>query len=435
MVTFDALSADDMSLYGYRLPTTPNIDAFAQKASVFTNYFSCSTWTTPSVVSLQTGRYPFSTRVFQGLGRLRGESSEKTLVTELRAASYQTAASVANVYAFPPRLGLKFDVVLTPPVKGVLWTPPILIDDALFLQSFVRDSLEKGLPSIFANESRFPPERSFEQADKLLALLRPPYFLWVHVMAPHFPYSPSPPFLHRFLGRDEILNAAEISTLLDLPGRRYTPEQQPSIDKWRLRYDEWITEMDAAFGRFVARLEQTNGLDNTVLLVSADHGESFEGGVWAHGSPKQVRQLVHVPLIIRMPGQVQGQRISVAADHTAIAPTILDIAGLPRPEWMDGISIEQALKSDSGGASSGIAFTQFFDPETSIFEIPRHGTVGAIADQHQYVMDIQSGRGSLYHLAESNLQNNDISEVDPVRAQSMRNLILSRFPTIPWGGS
>jgi len=84
LITFDALTAEDMSAFGYKLPTTPNIDAFAAEASVFTNFYSASTFTTPCIATMLTGLYPSQTHVHQLQGRLN--DAEKSLPHILRAA-------------------------------------------------------------------------------------------------------------------------------------------------------------------------------------------------------------------------------------------------------------------------------------------------------------------------------------------------------------
>ena len=89
LITFDALSAEDMSLYGYRLPTTPNIDAFARKATVFTNFYSASTFTTPSVATMLTGVYPSERRVYQLQGQdAPGERREEPAALDARRRLY-----------------------------------------------------------------------------------------------------------------------------------------------------------------------------------------------------------------------------------------------------------------------------------------------------------------------------------------------------------
>ena len=100
LITFDALSAEDMSLYGYKLPTTPNIDAFARKGTVFTNFYSASTYTTASVATILSGVYPLESHVYQMQGRVRAEYAGNMLPHAMRTAGYATGAFVSNPFAY-----------------------------------------------------------------------------------------------------------------------------------------------------------------------------------------------------------------------------------------------------------------------------------------------------------------------------------------------
>jgi arylsulfatase A-like enzyme len=127
---------------------------------------------------------------------------------------------------------------------------------------------------------------------------------------------------------------------------------------------------------------------------------------------------------------MEGRRLALTADQTALTPTILELAGLPIPEWVDGKSIAPSLLQGNDTEDNGVAFTQFFDPGNSAFRPVRWGTVGAIRGDRQYVIDIFTQKGALYRLSEANLQNNDISADESERAASMRELIASRFPDL-----
>jgi hypothetical protein len=138
----------------------------------------------------------------------------------------------------------------------VLAVPSVLMDDALYLQINERRILELRMPRLLERrQSTFPPELSFAQAAEIIERLTPPYFLWVHVMAPHYAYQPSPPFLNRFLPRNDMRTLSDIVPLLDGDRGRYSSRSQAMISQWRLRYDEWIAQAD---GR-VRRLRGTAG--------------------------------------------------------------------------------------------------------------------------------------------------------------------------------
>ncbi len=101
LITFDALSAEDMSLYGYKLPTTPNIGAFARKSTVFNSFYSASTFTTPCVATMLTGMYPSETKVYQLEGLFaRQRILVGSLPESMRAGGYATGAFFSNPYAY-----------------------------------------------------------------------------------------------------------------------------------------------------------------------------------------------------------------------------------------------------------------------------------------------------------------------------------------------
>jgi len=438
LVTFDALSMEDTSLNGYHLPTTPNIDALARKSASFTNFYASSTFTTPCVVSILTGRYPSNTHVYHYGGRLRGEGSSQTLPNVLRSGGYYTAASVANPGAHPACLGFgaEFDLLPDPPIKDFatreatgIFHSGALANDAGFFGRIVPYILENLGPREFGQtHSSHPPNMSFEQAEGLLDKLQGPFFLWVHVYAPHFPYLPEPPYLKKFLPTDEFRTHADFANIFDQKGYTYSASVQPVIDRARLRYDEWVAQADGAFGQFLATLERTGHSKDTAIIVSADHGESFAGGYVGHGGSRQLRPIIHVPLVVHVPGMTEAHQISTVADETRVAPTILEIAGMEQPPWMDGRSLCALMRGESE-LEPARAFTQYFEGNNA-FKPIHSGTVGVIEGEHQYVIDVGSGVGSLYDLDEANEQRNDLSVQKPDVAADLRAVIQRRFPDV-----
>jgi arylsulfatase A-like enzyme len=449
LITFDALSAEDMSLYGYRLPTTPHIDEFARKGSVFTNFYSASTFTTPSVATMLTGLQPSEHHVYHLQGRLGGSHAGKTLPHLMRAGGYSTGASVSNPAAYFLIQGIEndYDSLPSPAYRtGDLmpaWDATRILHQHQPFGSrmeeftnlatgwdFLPNHLERYSPRLFARtKSGFPPADSFKQARETLKRMFGGFFLWVHVYAPHGPYLPGSPNLGRFLPSDEMRTEEE-QYPLPYFWPKYRPDQQNQIDKARLRYDEFIADADSAFGAFLSGLDADGSLRNTAVIVSADHGESFEGGVYTHDSSYQTRPEIHIPLIIRLPGQERGSRVAVTADETSLAPTILDIAGVPRGSWMRGPSLVPWLNSDRGGEGEGLAFTQYL-ATSSIFKPPHAGTVGVIDGRHQYVLDLATGKGILRGLAEAQSWDCDHSARNPALAQKLRETIYARFPDLP----
>jgi arylsulfatase A-like enzyme len=441
LVTFDALSAEDMSCYGYGLPTTPNVDLLAKSSYVFSNYYAASTFTTPCIASMLTGCYPSSTHVYQYGGSLRGAAADRTLPGVLHSYGYATAASVGNPGAHPACMGFAgdFDFLPVPALTDFatretasLFRSAQLASDVGLAADFFPQLLGRLSPGTFSqSHSKFPPRAGFEQAERILQKLPSPFFLWVHLFAPHYPYLPEPPYLHRFLPTDELLTDAEFADMVGLTGYHYSPDKQPVVDKGRLRYNEWIAQSDGAFGEFMAVLKRSGRFENTAVICSADHGESFRDGYLGHGGPQQLPQILRVPLIVHLPGQDFRHDVAASVDQTLLAPTLLRIAGIEPPEWMRGVSL-QALVGGGREASGTSAFTQYFE-RNSTFKPLAHGTIGVIDGRDQFVFDLDSGRGELFDLGGPASRRCDRSAAEPALAMALRSRIYRQFPDI-FGG-
>ena len=437
LITFDALSAEDMSLYGYKLPTTPNIEAFARRATVFTNFYSVCTFTTPSIAAISTGLYPSESAVYQLQGRLRPDDASKSLPHLMQSAGYATGGFMSNPFAYylSKRRATDFDDYPAPVFHKLtqpLWDAISPLHQDSGFGSRIDEYLD--LEHLWAGIVRLPhnmwiryrPVASFEHARQVLSELPDGYFLWLHVLAPHDPYIPDSADKERFI--PDI----ERGTFEGEPRRwqpYYAPDQQSQVDRRRLAYDEYVASADRAFGAFMSGLENSDKLRNTTVVVAADHGESFEGGVYRHQNPYLTRPVIHVPLIIRTPGQQEGQTINVAADQTSLAPTILELAGLPKPDSMRGHSLVAWLNRGDGGQGEGLAFSQYFE-KNSIFKPLRHGTVGVIDGQYQYVFYLDSQKGELRPLNEAQIWNLDRSAEFPAQTAALRAALHSRFPDL-----
>ena len=442
LITFDALAAEDMSVYGYRLPTTPNISAFARNATLFKNFYSASTFTTPSIASMLTGLHPSEHHVYQLIGRLRQQDAERSLPHQMRDGGYATGAFLSSPYAYylVESMRNQYDFLPEPVFQqgGLqhLWNATASLhqhsgignrmdeyNDMMYLWNSMG-----GLPLDLFH--RFPAVDSFAHAEQMLDSLPDGFFLWIHVMTPHSPYHPDAASRGTFIPESEF---AKFENEGDEGARKwfphYPPEDQPQVNQRRLAYDEFILTADRAFGSFLSKMEKSGKLANTSIILSADHGESFEGGIYQHEDQYMTRPEIHIPLIIRTPNQQQGKVVSFTADQTSLAPTILELAGQPRPEWMQGPSLAKYLSGDDTGEGQGLAFCQYLE-NNSIFMPLEHGTVGVIDGQYQYLIVLSSSQGVLRPLPQAQFWNLDRSNDDPARAQAMRAAIHARFPDL-----
>jgi arylsulfatase A-like enzyme len=442
VVTFDACAADQTSLGGCAVRPTPHLERFAESAVVFGQAIATSTFTSSTAASLLTGRFPSEHLVYDLDGRLHGTDLDRTLPRLLRQNGYFTAASVANPHAHPLQaFGMMgdFDCLPPPPIRSLALTFPerefLMVDEAAdatdLMQGIVRQIFVSPVEELgyalggAAEHSEFPPEWSFAQGLRLLARCRAsqqPFFLWIHLHAPHDPYLPSPPFLNRYVRDGRHVPAP--SKFAVLPDNRFAPRHRGEVERMRLRYCEWLAHADAAFGEFLA--QATPMLDDTAMIVSADHGESFDGTL-THDSPHHMRGEIHIPLVVRLPGAHAARRIDSVVSQAAIAPTILDICGLDRPHWMSLPSLLAAERPEN-------AFSQYFSGNSPFHPVSK-GTISGVDGRYQYVYDLAAKRGKLRRWNAAGEIDADRTAEAPDAAGRLRAALAARFPEFTVGSA
>ncbi len=416
LISFDALTAQDMSLYGYRLPTTPQFERLAHRSYNFVNFVSTSDFTTPAVASLLTGQYPLTNRVFQLYGHVPHRLREDNIAWILRRRGYTTAAIVTNPAAHPLalRLGDSFSSLPWPPVSSWVFPGTFLLQlrhgllfnavNGVAVNAFLRFSSLFGL---FNKVSWVEPRAVFASARDFIDGARTPYFLWVHLYPPHAPYVTDPRFLGRFLPGSDFTTQAQY--FWQTPGSQYPPEIQHDVDLLRLRYDERVAECDNALGEFLDWMATSRRDANTVLVVTADHGENFSAGWWSHESPDLHYAETHIPLLISLPGQNRGYTESEDGDLADIAPTLLAVLGIGKPSWMDGHSLIGPTQAASAAQPSFSMYLAQSDP----FSRPTVGSIAANSGPYHLVWYFPSGGVELFDIARDPEENHPMPALYP----------------------
>jgi hypothetical protein len=129
------------------------------------------------------------------------------------------------------------------------------------------------------------------------------------------------------------------------------------------------------------------------------------------------------------PRSTDGYEISATVDQTLLAPTILGMAGIPRASWMTGTSLQSLTRGNTEAAARTCAFTQYF-AGNSVFRPITRGTVGVVDGRRQYVLNLPSGSGALFDLAEAHQQKVDLSSTEPATAVRLRERIQRQFPEV-----
>lgn len=304
LVTLDTLRTDGVGAYGGSAPT-PRLDELAAKGVLFEECWAPCNSTLPSHASILTGLEVPAHGVLDNRSTLAVEVP--TLAQAFRAAGYDTGAavSVEHLQAGWSGLGRGFDRYLE-------YAPGASVDGAVTL-----DRLDRWLESWRAYGSG-------------------PVFLWVHLFDPHTPYGPPRPFLEEYAARVRSAGAEVPASVVDPAtiGRTgYTREGQflegvTSAEYARFLYDASVAYTDTLVGRLLDGLARAGIGEEAWLAITSDHGESMgEMDVW-YGHQLLHAPVMHVPMILRVPGGPQGLRVPDRISSADLARTFVDELGL-----------------------------------------------------------------------------------------------------------
>jgi arylsulfatase A-like enzyme len=420
LIVSDAIRAQSMSLYGHTRVTTPNLDRWSEAATVFLDAHSNSTRTPPSMTTILTGKLPWSH------GRLTkvqpSYRSDENLLRLLRDQGYFVGAVTSNEDASINLLGLS---------SGLSKKETTTFEHLTL--SWLRSHGVYPTPTggrMYQNLSQFlwflgyPGHTSFyglagdtlKAASDFVIRAKRPFFLIIHLHEPHDPYDVPLPFRGRYSIQSAANKRPEISS-----GHygHYAAALQPAVDFYRDQYDEAIQYMDEQLAMFFREIEEQMPSRDYMLIFTGDHGESFERGFMNHGE-ELFESSTHVPLIIRFPRQVQGIRLPGLVQSTDIAPTVLSVAGIDMPRWMEG----QALHPDKVPQSEATVAVNFKDPVgQKIYDLP---TKLAIWSQsYKLIVSCDTGGVSLYNLAADPGESIDLSGTAPTVRKDIENSLKS----------
>lgn len=323
LISIDTLRSDHLGCYGYPRATSPHIDELSKRGTLFENACSTASWTLPSHASLMTGTYPARHGVRDDGNRLRPDLP--TLAERLQELGYWTCGAVSGVYV-TRTFGFE---------RGF----------ERFDEALARDSRQKNVATGIV-------DRLLEQIDARPA--GAPFFAFAHVFDPHFDYRPPSPYRERFVdpAYDGELDGTlgSMAPYLDA-GPMREADRQHLIDL----YDGEIAYVDAEIGRLLAALEEREVLADTVVVVTADHGEEFkEHGALGHAKTLYNEQLA-IPLIIAgTPRFPPGQRHAAPVSLVDVAPTILALVRGGAADGFDGVPLDAPVDPARAVFADGI---------------------------------------------------------------------------------
>lgn len=335
-ILIDTLRSDRLGCLGYERDLTPNLDALAARGVVFENARAQSSWTLPSMISLMTGKYVFSE--IPGL-----PAQVPSLPQLMKQRGYATAGFVANA----------------------------LVGE--------KEGFKKGFDHfVVRRKGDFPcsgKDLNYQLLPWMRKSLKPPFFLYLHYLDPHFPYDP-PPEGERIKDDMNPIDADNLARFEQWAGA------QPDYDRFdqdlaEIRelldlYDSEVRYVDRCVGQVLKELKRMGLEEDTIVVLASDHGECL----WDHEHyPKAIEksvppdernmtnhffrdhgyhlfeELIRVPLIISGPGIPGNRKVGASVANVDLLPTLLDLTGGVQGFSGDGRSLAPILRDDSASLS------------------------------------------------------------------------------------
>ena len=418
LLVIDTLRADHLSCYGYDRPTSPVIDALAERGALFTRASAQAPWTLPSMSSMWTSRYFTAHRDFP-------EDGAPTLAQSFQAGGYHTIGVVGN---------------------------PLLESNLGFGWGFDEYEL---LPE--NSDNTFPDLLELLRAPLDLAVAaedRAPLFLYVHAFDPHAPYVAHPEYDDVLPpgGAPKILPAGWQEEVLERYGPT-PPEEDPgwgkalrSLHRERGRYDQEIRFADTNVGTLLEMLEQRGISDSLLIVLVSDHGE----GLYEHVTPASIdklkvsrpknlffgghgydlsEQALRTPFLLVGPGVPPGSRFGEPVENVDLFPTLLTLCDLPRPGDLHGVDLSALFSGDAdpdGWRTESYAYIKWYAcvrDEVSQLKL-------VVPTE---ITEEKGGRGAtLYHLGDDPRERNNLAEELPdefSRLSDRLEAYLERYPT------
>ncbi|MBW2286373.1 MAG: sulfatase [Deltaproteobacteria bacterium] len=398
LISLDTTRADHLGVYGYEKQTSPNLDRFAERATVYERAYSTSSWTLPTHASIFTGLLPMQhgaqsdpsseNRSLEYGVRPLAESFS-TLGELLRDAGYRTGAVVGG-----PALRREFGIA----------------------QGF--DVYDDDLTS---PRDRLLGKRADQVSQAAIRLVEgfgsEPYFLFVNFFDPHAPYDPPAPYDHGLLDPDDKehkvrligrLTAGDVSEPVD----RYPADQREWIAGMLDAYDAEIRYMDVHLGHLLDAIAASPRGSETLIAITSDHGESFGEHFYLSHGAHLYEDNVRVPLLLRYPGASDGVRVAAQVQNHQLFPTLLAAAGVDVPAGVDARGLEvtggdvllEVRRSDLNVKFFG----DFFDRDQM-----------AIQSWPYKLVLRTTGERELFDLANDPAELHDLSTLEPERVAEL----------------
>jgi len=429
LITIDTLRANHLSCYGYYRKTSPTIDRLAREGVLFKNAFSNGPWTPFSFPSILTSTYPLQFPFNFHL------SSDRITISEvLKKNGYSTAAFHSNpylsrFYGYDRGFDVFSDFLFTEERMEVgenhilqsmeKIIKKILNERTYNLLSKLRKIVSKKWKKLMEFDQRYIEDAGSinKKAVEWLRNVKEPFFLWIHYMDVRMGYIPPKKCLEYLKDFNSSPDETKIRKLCEKKYRhKYSRKQSFSDEEIKLFIDLYDAEIRYVDGHIKLLINEVNNMDltyDTLIVITADHGEEFlEHGDIAHG-PKLYDELLHVPLIFHAPELGKGV-IDDLVSLIDLAPTIVDILGIEKPKQWLGESLLPLIRSNKKRTNRGIISEVLHDGRRKICYRTK---------KWKLIFDEGGNRYELYDLERDKKEINNVAKEYPEVVEALSSKI------------
>ena len=377
-IVIDTLRADRVGWYLGDRRLTEFLDSVGARSTVFWNAYAQSSFTPPSMASLFTSRYPSQHGVRTGRSVL--SPAERTLAEELKEGGYVTGGFVAN------------------PVLSATLGYQQGLDTYQVLEGPDTGPHPRGS---FARKARADDVNRAGLTWLGTLTGSAPVFLYLHYMEPHLPYTPPRNILDRIMRRrgKQQEESQTYARMLFFEPKLWTHPDQEALCVIQDLYDAEVVSVDAALQDLFAELERRGFLWNTIVVVTADHGdEHLDHGRIGHGTTLY-NEVTHVPLLLHAPGQRSRVDVRDVVSLIDVAPTVLQLAGLRAPDSFEGHCLVSPTSSVNllrsmasylsrllGTRSQSRAYSQLLEPPLGMASSQRLHSAAVVVGSRKLVV-------------------------------------------------
>jgi arylsulfatase A-like enzyme len=411
LLTIDCWRADYLFANGNTSLPTPFLNRLASEVVNFSQAITCGGWTRPSMTALFS-----STHASMYNGPLGIYASERPMLSEsLRKAGYLTAGFTTN-----PQIGSLygfdrgFDDFFNCDPDGTLQSPhwaKFKGAQRLLQQPFTHLFMNKFRLQSLPSEVTMPADQLLQKVSSWIGVTpKEPFFVWAHLMDAHWPYHV---FHHTYSAPEKALCWRDINLMSQVAKQHgmLNPGHQ-QINRIKNLYHQALRHVDLAIEQLVNDLKAKGLWDQTILIITSDHGEEFyEHGRWGHY--QLYEESVRVPLIIKLPWQSPSKEISHQVSLLDVAPTILSLVGVKKPDEMLGFDLLAYLKN--GRPRGRVVFCESMWPDNYRLAIRM--------EDYKYLYESKLGQQcQLFHLESDPNELSNIVDKEPEVAGKFENL-------------